>query len=106
MNGSTPVGGTPAFMDLRKPGGEVDAPQALRAFDAYFIGQLLTRATNFEEEAEGIFDGGRAGRMYRDFFYQEIARIVAENAGFGLAGEFAQQLGNPTGETAIEEGGK
>lgn len=61
----------------------VDEKTALRAFDAYFLGEMLRQSAPRSETS--LFDGGQAGRMYRDHFYQELARIIAEKGDYGLA---------------------
>lgn len=70
--------------------GEVDEATALRTFEAYFLGEMLRIATPKSES--GLLDGGQAGRMYREHFHQELARIVAENGGIGIADSLEGQL--------------
>jgi Rod binding domain-containing protein len=71
--------------------GKADEATALRSFEAYFIGEMLRIAA--PSNPSGLFDGGQAGRMYREHFYQELARIIAENGGVGIATSLAGQLG-------------
>lgn len=59
-----------------------DGVKALREFDSYFLAQILKGSQASSEEH--LLDGGSAGRMYRDYFYQELARVLAEQGGFGL----------------------
>ncbi len=68
-----------------------DESVALREFDSYFLGEMLRIAAKPAQE-EGFMDGGSAGRMYRDFFLQEIARIVAKHGDFGVAGQLTGEL--------------
>lgn len=71
--------------------GKADEATALRSFEAYFLGEMLRIAA--PSNPSGLFDGGQAGRMYREHFYQELARIVAENGGVGIATSLSGQLG-------------
>lgn len=68
-----------------------DAEKATREFDAYFLSQFLKSAGSASEEH--MLDGGSAGRMYRDQFFDEIARILAEHGGMGVSQQLAAQLG-------------
>lgn len=70
---------------------DTDEKTALKAFEAYFLGEMLKRAT--PKNSSGLFDGGSAGRMYQDHLYQEMARIVAEQGDFGLAKSLEGHLG-------------
>lgn len=80
--------------------GKADEATALRSFEAYFLGELLRIAA--PSNSSGPFDGGEAGRMYREHYYQELARIIAENGGVGIATSLSGQLGpqdaSPAGE--------
>ena len=80
---------------------EADEETALRSFDAYFIGEMLKRSA--PEGQAGLFDGGQAGRMYRDHFYQELARIIAENSDFGVSSSLAGSLEAPLEAPSREE---
>ncbi len=71
--------------------GKADEATALRSFEAYFLGEMLRISA--PRNPTGLFDGGEAGRMYREHFYQELARIVAENGGVGIAASLEGQLG-------------
>ncbi len=82
--------------------GRVEESEALRAFDAYFLGEMLRRSA--PSNPTGLFDGGTAGRMYQDHFYQELARIVAEQGSFGLASTLEGRLGGAaSGEAPVVE---
>lgn len=81
----------PTELTLRPRGAnEVDEAAALRSFEAYFLGEMLRIATPKGES--GLLDGGQAGRMYREHFLQELARIVAEHGGLGIAASLEGQL--------------
>ena len=71
-------------------GGEADEASVLRSFEAYFLGEVLRIAA--PSNPTGLFDGGQAGRMYREHFYQELARVIADNGGVGVATSLAGQL--------------
>lgn len=71
-------------------GAHADEGEALRSFEAYFVGELLRIAA--PSNPSGLFDGGQAGRMYREHLYQEFARLISEHGGVGLADSLAGQL--------------
>ena len=77
---------------------KVDGAGALKAFEAYFVGELLRIAA--PKSTSSLFDGGQAGRMYREHFHQELAWLVAEHGGMGLATSLAGSLG--TGHEGAE----
>lgn len=70
---------------------KVDDGTAVRSFEAYMIGEMLRRAMP-SGEGDAVFDGGQAGRMYRDHLYQEYARLIAESGDFGLASQLEAHL--------------
>lgn len=74
---------------------------ALQAFDAYFLGEMLRRSA--PDNPTGLFDGGDAGRMYQDHLYQELARLVAIHSDFGLAGSLEGQLDKRPGSDEPDE---
>ncbi len=71
--------------------------KALREFDAYFLAQILKGAQS--EGEEHLLDGGSAGRMYRDYFYEEVARVLAEKGDLGVT----KQLGDALSGSGSEE---
>ena len=71
-----------AAINMRPSKSGVDGVEALREFDSYFLAQILKGAQASSEEH--LLDGGSAGRMYRDQFYQEVARVMAKQGGFGI----------------------
>ncbi|MEZ4278078.1 MAG: rod-binding protein [Myxococcota bacterium] len=90
MGGIDPVGiATELSLGVRGEG-KADEATALRSFEAYFLGEMLRISA--PKNPTGLFDGGEAGRMYREHFYQELARIVAENGGVGIATSLEGQL--------------
>ena len=86
-------------------GKDADEKGALKSFEAYVLGDILKRTA--PKDSTGLFDGGQAGRMYQDHFYQEIARVIAENGDFGLAkqleGHLVDEEENAGGSQADEE---
>ncbi len=75
-----------------------DAEKATREFDAYFLSQFLKSAGGSEEEH--MLDGGSAGRMYRDQFMDEIARVLAEHGGMGVSQQLADKVDPAKGAAA------
>lgn len=91
MNALDAIGGAPTELSLGKRGeGKADEKTALRSFEAYFLGELLRIAT--PKDSTGMLDGGQAGRMYREHFFQEIARVIADHGGIGIAKGLEGQL--------------
>ena len=63
---------------------------AARQFEAFLVGQLL-RTGSKPIAGETPLDGGSAGRMYRELFLEEVARLAASRGDFGLAEEIERQ---------------
>ncbi len=59
------------------------ARSALGEFESYLISQMLREGAKPVTE-EHPLDGGRAGRMYRELFFEEIGKLAARQSGFGL----------------------
>jgi len=79
-----------------------NAEKATREFDAYFLSQFLKSAGGATEEH--MLDGGEAGRMYRDQFMDEIARVLAEHGGVGISQQLAERLDTrENGDSNINE---
>lgn len=76
-----------------------DLETAAREFESYLLGELL-RQSEAASLHEGPMDGGHGGRMMKSLFHQEIARIVAESGGLGVARMLSEQLGEPAGDPA------
>ena len=74
---------------------KADEKTALKAFDAYFLGEMLRQSR--PKNTTGLFDGGQAGRMYQDHLYQEMARVIAEKGDFGLASSLKGSFGAEDG---------
>ncbi|HVP29079.1 MAG TPA: rod-binding protein [Myxococcota bacterium] len=75
------VAGARAPAPLRR---ETTLADAARQFEAYLVGEMLNSATRSPLNS-GLLDGGDAGRMYREMFHQEIARLIAQRGSFGIA---------------------
>jgi flagellar protein FlgJ len=71
-------------------GKKADEAAALRSFEAYFLGEMLRIAA--PQDSSGPMDGGQAGQMYREHFHQELARLIADHGGIGLAKALEGQL--------------
>lgn len=92
--GSIDSVGSATELSLGMQSGEkADEASALRSFEAYFLGELLRISA--PSNPSGLFDGGQAGRMYREHLYQEFARLIADNGGVGFASSLAGQLSKP-----------
>jgi len=80
------VSTTRARLDPSAPAstvGEVDLATAASAFEGYLVGAMLRIGTR-PVGGESPLDGGAGGRMYRELFFEEIARLAAQGPGFGL----------------------
>lgn len=86
---------------LRRANSKPEGPKtanAVREFDAYFLAQILKSAQ--AEGEEHMLDGGSAGRMYRDQFFDEMARFVAKQGGFGVTEQVKQMMEDKAGESS------
>lgn len=83
---------SPTELSLGHANGQkkADEAAALRSFEAYFLGEMLRIAA--PKDSSGPLDGGQAGRMYREHFHQELARLIADHGGVGLATALDGQL--------------
>ncbi|MFO0687160.1 MAG: rod-binding protein [Myxococcota bacterium] len=89
--------GIPSELSLAKRGdGKASEAEALKGFEAYFLGELMRIAMPKSES--GLMDGGQAGRMYQEHYFQELARVVAAGGGVGIAASLAGRLAKPEGE--------
>ncbi|NNL66225.1 MAG: hypothetical protein HKP30_08285 [Myxococcales bacterium] len=70
-----------------------DLETAATEFESYLLGEFL-RLSEASSLHEGPMDGGNAGKMMRSMFHQEIARIVAESGGLGVARMLREDLGD------------
>ena len=82
-----------ATLTSREPAVTTEA-EALESFDSYMVGEFLRLASQpMLGEEEQIMSGGHAGRMYRDFYFQELGRIAASEGHFGMRAELEGHLG-------------
>ncbi len=104
MSDPLALGAASGPIALRTPARDVKIGEAARAFEAHYVGQLLKTGTK-PVTGEGYLDGGPAGRMYREMFYQELARIASQRGGFGVADAIERQVkqSSHTGENPIRE---
>jgi len=79
------------FRSPHELGPEPTLEMAAREFESYLIGEVLRRSEAMSLH-EGILDGGSSGRMMRGLFHEEIARIVAERGGLGVAALMEREL--------------
>ena len=76
-----------------------DAPSlrdVAREFEALLVGELTRQAAK-PLPGESLLDGGSAARMYREQFFQEVARLSAERGSLGVAEVLERQLGGVAG---------
>ncbi|HOS96419.1 MAG TPA: rod-binding protein [Deltaproteobacteria bacterium] len=90
-----------AMIARMKPGNPAKAlERACAEFETLFAHQLLK--TMASSVPEGFMDGGFASDVYRDMFYQEVARAMGESGALGirdtLKGYLRQHFGED-GET-------
>jgi Rod binding domain-containing protein len=74
-----------------------DLDTAAREFESYLLGEFL-RLAEASSLYEGPMDGGNAGRLMKSLFHEEVARIVAESGGIGVARMLQHELGPEAGE--------
>jgi flagellar protein FlgJ len=60
-------------------------------FEALFLKQMLSAMRKTVPEG-GLLDSGFAGEVFEDMLYDEYAKTMARNAGFGLADTIYQHL--------------
>lgn len=80
-----------------------DLETAASEFEAYLLGEFL-RLSEASSLHEGPMDGGKAGKMMRSMFHQQIAQIVGQHGGLGVARMLREDLAAAAG-TADEPGG-
>ncbi len=95
-----------AATSFRSPhdlGPEPDLKTAAREFEGYLLGEVLRLSEESSLHEGGVFDGGSGGKMMRSMFHQEVARLLAEQGGFGIAETIeAQGPGTPATAAADE----
>ncbi len=68
-----------------------DEASAARSFEALLLERLLRPATQ-PAFGPSPLDGGSAGRLYREMFVSEVARLAAERGGLGLGASLGERL--------------
>ncbi len=63
-----------------------------REFEALLVGELTRQAAKPLPGTRPL-DGGSAGRLYREQFFQEVARLAAARGGLGIAAAIERQIG-------------
>ena len=92
--------GMPALLALAAS--EAPSVRAVaREFEALLVGEL-TRGISKPLPGTKPLVGGSAERMYREQFFEQVARLVAERGGLGIAEQIERQLGAAGGR---DEGG-
>ncbi len=78
------VGATSRFDSVRSdaPRNEV-TPEAAREFEAFLLHRMLKSATR-PVGGPHLLDGGPAGRLFRDLFLEEAARLAVAGRGLGF----------------------
>lgn len=69
----------------------IDVGRVSQEFEALLLAELMKTALTPLGVSETL-DGGSAGKIYREMFLDEVARMTAARGGLGLAKEIADQL--------------
>lgn len=72
-------------------GGPVSVKEAADQFEAYLVGELLRTGSKPLSEDDPL-GGGPGGRMYRELFLEEVARLAVRRGGLGIGRAIEQQL--------------
>ncbi|MDR2952444.1 MAG: rod-binding protein [Treponema sp.] len=67
--------------------------QACLELETFLVKNLLTSMRSTVQKSS-LIEQGFAGKMYEDMLYDEYAKVLAQNAGFGLAEQAYLQLTN------------
>ncbi|MCG8587846.1 MAG: hypothetical protein MJE66_01000 [Proteobacteria bacterium] len=72
--------------DRPRPGSTpgIAPKQAAEEFDAYLVGVLLKSASQ-PLLGESLLDGGPGAKLYRDQYYEELARLAVERGDLRFA---------------------
>jgi murein DD-endopeptidase MepM/ murein hydrolase activator NlpD len=71
---------------------EVAARQTAQQFEAMFLQQLTSALNPSSEESEDNVFSSTGSDMYKKMFSEQIAKIMADNGGIGLADTIMRQL--------------
>ena len=81
---------------------ETTMKEAVGEFEAYFIGEMLRIGGKTASET-GLLDGGHAGRMYQEMFFEEVGRLTAKRGALGLVQSLAgEEVSAHEGDEASE----
>ena len=72
-----------------KPTAEV--MKAAKEFESLVIGQMLQPMFN-GLDADGMFGGGEAEKMFRPMLVEEYAKAMSKNGGIGIADSVAREM--------------
>lgn len=72
-------------------GGAANAAAVAREFESHLLGEVMKLGSRPLVEST-LLDGGSAGRMFRDYFYQEVVRKASQNSGFGIATQLEAEI--------------
>lgn len=99
------IAATGSLDSLRSLAASGDAEAAKRVaheFEALVVGEMLRIASRPIGGSHPL-DGGSAGRMAREQLNAELARVVSQGRGLGLARQLESQM---RGETAVQPSGR
>jgi len=65
--------------------------KAAENFESQFISQMLGHMFK-GIKSDGMFGGGQAESMWRDFYVEEVGKVIARNGGIGVADVVERQL--------------
>lgn len=65
--------------------------RSAETFEAQFISQMLNHMFK-GIDTDGMFGGGQAESMWRDFYVEEVGEVIARRGGIGVADTIERQL--------------
>lgn len=74
-------------------GEETGLAAAARKFEALVLQEMLRTASRPLLPGGSPLDGGSAGRLYRELFYAEAAKLAARRGDLGIASAIERQAG-------------
>ena len=77
--------------ELLRSTADPDLEAVVREFEGLLLAEVMKSGSKplFKD---GLLDGGATGRMYREFFQQEVLRQASLARGLGLASAIREQL--------------
>jgi Rod binding domain-containing protein len=61
-------------------------------FESIFVKMMLSQMQKTVDKSDSLISGGWAEEIYQDQLYDEYAKSMTKNAGFGLADQLYRQL--------------